>query len=63
MIYRVYAEDFDENPTHYTDYYVGVQDVTTNIRFKVTINNQIDEILNDIYLIIVFVKVKHNAQV
>ncbi len=38
--YRVYAEDFDQNPTHYTDYYIALQDVTNNIRFEITIDNQ-----------------------
>jgi len=38
--YRVYAENFDQNPTHYTDYYIALQDVTNNIRFEITIDNQ-----------------------
>lgn len=48
--YRVYAEDFDENPSNYTDYYVAVQDVTNNIRFEITIDNQTNDILDDIFL-------------
>ncbi|HAX03471.1 MAG: hypothetical protein A2Y45_00075 [Tenericutes bacterium GWC2_34_14] len=37
--YRVYAMDYDIDPTHYTDYYVAVQDMTNMIRFDVTIQN------------------------
>ena len=48
--YRVYAEDFDQYPTHYTDYYIAVQDVTNNIRFEVSIDNQTGEIIQDIFL-------------
>ena len=48
--YRVYAEDFDQNPTNYTDYYVAVQDVTNNIRFEISIDNQSGDVLNDIFL-------------
>jgi hypothetical protein len=39
ITYRVYAMDYDINPTHYTDFYVAVQDMTNMIRFDVTIQN------------------------
>jgi len=48
--YRIYAEDFDQYPTHYTDYYIAVQDVTNNIRFEITIDNQSGDVLNDLFL-------------
>jgi len=38
--YRVYAMDYAHAPTHYTDYYVAVQDMTNTIRFDITIQNQ-----------------------
>ncbi|MGD9605255.1 MAG: hypothetical protein AB7V00_03735 [Bacilli bacterium] len=48
--YRVYAEDYEmNNPaynTHYTDYYVAVQDVTNNIRFEITV--EIDDAITPI---------------
>jgi hypothetical protein len=47
--YRVYAEDYDENPLNYTDYYVAVQDVTNNIRFEVTIDNQTSIDIDQLY--------------
>jgi hypothetical protein len=47
--YRVYAEDYDQNHMNYTDYYVAVQDVTNNIRFEVTIDNQTGDLIEDIY--------------
>ena len=50
--YRVYAQDFDENPDHYTDYFIAVQDVTNNIRLNLTIIND-----TDLYLDKVFVRV------
>ncbi len=43
--YRIYAEDYDLNPTHYTDYYIAVQDATNNIKYDVTVvNDTVDEI-------------------
>ncbi len=47
--YRVYAEDYDENPLNYTDYYVAVQDVTNNIRFEVNIDNQTSFNIDHLY--------------
>lgn len=38
--YRIYAMDYHINPTHYTDYYVAVQDMTNMIRFDVTLVNE-----------------------
>jgi hypothetical protein len=39
--YRVYAEDYDQFDanynTHYTDYFVAVQDITNNVYFDLTI--------------------------
>lgn len=40
--YRVYAMDYVYQPTHFTDYYIAVQDMTNTIRFDVTIENQAD---------------------
>lgn len=48
--YRVYAEDYDDNPENYTDFYVAVQDVTNNIRFDLTIDNQSSVNLESIYV-------------
>ena len=48
--YRVYAEDYDENPLNYTDYYVAVQDVTNNIRFEVSIDNQSSVDISHLFL-------------
>ncbi len=48
--YRIYAMDYEVNPTHYTDYYVAVQDMTNMIRFDVTIENLATIPLDDIYL-------------
>jgi hypothetical protein len=50
--YRVYAEDFDQYPTHYTDFYVAVQDVTNNIKFEISIDNQTGEVLNNLFFTI-----------
>lgn len=46
--YRVYAHDFDENPTHYTDYMIAVQDVTNNIKFNLTVINNSSQPLDDV---------------
>jgi hypothetical protein len=48
--YRIYAMDYDIHPTHYTDYYIAVQDMTNMIRFDVTIENQAAIPLDQIYL-------------
>ena len=48
--YRVYAHDFDDNQTNYTDYYVAVQDVTNNIRFNLTVVNDTDAVFEDVYV-------------
>ncbi|MDI6452473.1 hypothetical protein [Peloplasma aerotolerans] len=48
--YRVYAHDYDDNPTNYTDYFVAVQDVTNNIRFNLTVINDTDEIFDKIFV-------------
>ena len=50
ILYRVYAHDFDENPDHYTDYYVSVQDVTNNIKFNLTIVNETDVLIERVYI-------------
>ncbi len=48
--YRVYAEDYVDNPENYTDFYVAVQDVTNNIRFDLTIDNQSSINLESIFV-------------
>ncbi|BCR36248.1 hypothetical protein [Mariniplasma anaerobium] len=48
--YRVYAEDYIDNPLNYTDFYVAVQDVTNNIRFDLTIDNQSSIDIDNIYV-------------
>lgn len=50
ILYRVYAMDFDQNNTHYTDYYVAVQDVTNNIRFNLTVINSTETIIENVYI-------------
>ncbi|MFU8792872.1 MAG: hypothetical protein ACNA7K_02505 [Acholeplasmataceae bacterium] len=46
--YRVYAQDYDDNPLNYTDYFIAVQDVTNNVRFEIIVENtsmtQIDRV-------------------
>ncbi len=48
--YRVYAHDFDEFQTHYTDYYVAIQDVTNNVKFDLTIVNDTDTTFDKLYV-------------
>jgi len=48
--YRIYAEDFDDNPTHYTDYYVAVQDTTNNIKFDITVLNDTLDLIERVYI-------------
>lgn len=48
--YRIYAMDYDINQTHYTDYFIAVQDMTNTIRFDVTIDNLATIALDQIYL-------------
>lgn len=48
--YRVYAEDFEDHPENYTDFYIAVQDVTNNIRFDLTIDNQSSIDVDNIYV-------------
>ncbi|MCR3905617.1 MAG: hypothetical protein NUK62_01120 [Tenericutes bacterium] len=48
--YRVYAHDYDDYPTNYTDYFVAVQDVTNNIRFNLTVINETTEIFDKIFV-------------
>ncbi len=50
VLYRVYAHDYSENPTHYTDYYVAVQDVTNNIRFNLEVINNSNQMIHDVYV-------------
>ena len=50
--YRIYAEDYNENPSHYTDYYVAVQDSTNNIKFDITVVNDTDAIIERVYLMV-----------
>ncbi|MDI6452462.1 hypothetical protein [Peloplasma aerotolerans] len=50
ILYRVYAHDFDDYPTHYTDYYVAVQDITNNIRFNLTVENDTNYPFSEIYI-------------
>lgn len=48
--YRIYAEDFDDNPTHYTDYYIAVQDTTNNIKFDITVVNDTDDRIDEVFV-------------
>lgn len=48
--YRIYAEDFDENPTHYTDYFVAVQDTTNNIKFDITVVNDTIDMIERVFI-------------
>lgn len=48
--YRIYAEDFDEDPTHYTDYYIAVQDTTNNIKFDVTVINDTNARIDEVFV-------------
>ncbi len=48
--YRIYAEDYDDNPTHYTDYYIAVQDTTNNIKFDVTVINETDARIDEVFV-------------
>ncbi|MCF7930928.1 MAG: hypothetical protein K9L02_05425 [Acholeplasmataceae bacterium] len=50
VLYRVYAHDYDENQSHYTDYYVAVQDMTNNIRFNLEVINESSLQINDLYV-------------
>jgi len=50
VLYRVYAHDYDEDQSHYTDYYVAVQDMTNNIRFNLQIINESSLQINDLYV-------------
>lgn len=48
--YRVYAMDYLYFPTHYTDYYIAVQDMTNTIRFDISIINEATIPLDSIYV-------------
>ena len=48
--YRVYAHDFDDNQTNYTDYFIAVQDVTNNIRFNLTVVNDTDTVFENVFV-------------
>lgn len=48
--YRIYAEDYTTYPTHYTDYYIAVQDTTNNIKFDVTVINETDERIDEVFV-------------
>ena len=61
--YRVYAEDYDQYPTHYTDYYVAVQDVTNNIRFEINIDNQSNVNLDQIFVTIDICQNEENCNI
>ncbi len=50
--YRIYAEDYDDDPTHYTDFYVAVQDATNNIRFDITVVNDTNEDIDRVYVLV-----------
>ncbi len=48
--YRIYAEDYDDYPTHYTDYYIAVQDTTNNIKFDVTVINETNDRIDEVFV-------------
>ncbi len=48
--YRVYAQDYNVNPSNYTDYYIAVQDVTNNIKFNLTVINNTEEIFDRVHV-------------
>jgi len=48
--YRIYASDFDSAPSHYTDYFIAVQDITNNIRVHLEINNSSSLSVSQIYI-------------
>ena len=48
--YRIYAEDYDDDPLHYTDYYIAVQDTTNNIKFDVTVINETDQRIDEVFV-------------
>ncbi len=48
--YRIYAEDYETYPTHYTDYYIAVQDTTNNIKFDVTVINETDQRIDEVFV-------------
>lgn len=48
--YRIYAMDYEQNPTNYTDYYIAVQDMTNMIRFDITILNDAAIPIDQVYL-------------
>ncbi|HOI84568.1 MAG TPA: hypothetical protein PLP48_00700 [Acholeplasmataceae bacterium] len=48
--YRIYAMDYIDYPTHYTDYYIAVQDMTNTIRFDISIVNEATIPLDSIYV-------------
>ncbi|MCR3905605.1 MAG: hypothetical protein NUK62_01060 [Tenericutes bacterium] len=50
ILYRVYAHDYSDDPTHYTDYYVAVQDITNNIRFNLTVENATIYTFSEVYV-------------
>ncbi len=48
--YRIYAEDFDENPTNYVDYYVTVQDTTNNVKIDITVVNDTTAFIEEVFV-------------
>ena len=50
ILYRVYAHDFDDDLTHYTDYYIAVQDMTNNIRFNLEVINESSLQIEEVYV-------------
>lgn len=48
--YRIYAEDYNDYPTHYTDYYIAVQDATNNIKFDITVENDTQDLIEQVFV-------------
>ncbi|AUD64708.1 hypothetical protein BK011_03080 [Tenericutes bacterium MZ-XQ] len=48
--YRIYAEDFDENPNNYVDYYVTVQDTTNNVKIDITVMNDTTSFIEEVFV-------------
>jgi hypothetical protein len=48
--YRIYAEDFDENPSNYVDYYVTVQDTTNNVKIDITVVNDTTAFIEEVFV-------------
>jgi len=55
--YRIYAEDYDFFPDHFTDYYIAVLDVTNNVYLNVNVHMLADIPLSSVFSTFLLTKI------